>query len=249
MLIVVGGPPYTAAVAVLLAVSAVEIFRAAGLRATDPLALCGAAGAALMAVTTHLEPAARLGVLTALLMVSLTLLVIRAEVVEGFRRWTAVLAGSLYVGVLGSHLVTLRSLDDGRDWLLLMLYTTFATDTGAFCAGRALGGRKLAPRVSPGKTVAGAIGGLLAGAVAAVALNAILGLGRNPWLMLALGALAALAAELGDLAESLLKRSLGVKDMGHWFPGHGGVLDRMDSILFVAPVVYYAVRLEHLLTG
>ena len=241
-LIVTGGKPYTVAVAVMLALGAGELYRAAGMRATDPLALWGMAGAAAMAPAAHLHADVRLAVLTALVLGTLAIVVARAEVVAGFARWTAAVAGAVYVGVLGSHLVLLRQLDDGQDWILLMLFTTFATDTGAYVAGRALGRRKLAPRVSPGKTIAGAVGGLLAGAITAVALNAVLGLDRTLPGMATLGVAAAVAAQLGDLAESLLKRALGVKDMGRLFPGHGGVLDRMDSILFVTPVVYYGAR-------
>src|SRR5205085_1718779 len=107
---------------------------------------------------------------------------------------------------------------------------------------RLLGRHKLAPRISPGKTVEGAAGGLVAGAVAAWALNRLLGLDQADAGMLLLGAGAAVAGQFGDLAESLLKRTAGVKDMSNLLPGHGGVLDRLDSLLFVAPLVYYAAR-------
>ena len=108
--------------------------------------------------------------------------------------------------------------------------------------GRLLGRHKLAPRISPGKTVEGGLGGLLAGALAAWALNRLLGLEKPDLAMALLGAGAAVAGQLGDLAESLLKRTAGIKDMGNLLPGHGGILDRLDSLLFVAPLVYYAAR-------
>jgi phosphatidate cytidylyltransferase len=167
---------------------------------------------------------------------------VRGATEAGFHEWGVIVAGALYPGLLGSYLVGLRFLGDGRDWVLLAIFTTFATDTGAYAVGRLLGRRKLAPRISPGKTVEGGVGGLVAAAAVCVALGELLGLDQPVALMLALGAAIGVAGQLGDLSESLLKRSLGVKDMGHIFPGHGGVLDRLDSILFVAPLVYYVVR-------
>jgi len=148
----------------------------------------------------------------------------------------------LYVGWLGQHLLLVRRLHDGLAWTLLLLLATFATDTGAYAAGRLLGRHKLAPRVSPAKTVEGAVGGLVMAVVAVVALDYLLELPHRLPMMIVLGLAVGAAAELGDLAESLIKRRLGVKDMGHLFPGHGGVLDRLDSLLFVAPVLYYFVR-------
>jgi phosphatidate cytidylyltransferase len=242
VLIVVGGPIYTAAVALLLALGAAEICRAAGLRASDPLAIVSAAITAALAIVTHIEQDAQAAVLAALVITALVVEVLRGEVERGFARGSAAIAACVYVGLLGSYLVALRRLDDGRDWVLLMLFTTFATDTGAYAVGRAFGRRKLAPRVSPGKTVAGAVGGLAAGALAAVGLTIVLDLQVALPQMAGVGALAAVAAQAGDLTESLLKRALGVKDMGRIFPGHGGVLDRLDSILFVAPVLYLMVR-------
>jgi phosphatidate cytidylyltransferase len=242
LVIVAGGPLYTAVVALVLGVATAEIYRAAGLRLEDPAAFVGVAAAAAMAPAVHATAEVRVAILTGLVVVSLAVLVVNGEVGASFERWTPVVAGAVYIGVLGSHLVALRRLDDGRDWVLLMLFTTFATDTGAYFIGRAIGRHRLAPRVSPGKTIEGAVGGLIAAALASVALNAALSLGQQTAAMLALGAAVGVAGQLGDLAESLLKRSLGVKDMGRLFPGHGGVLDRMDSILFATPLVYYLAR-------
>ena len=119
------------------------------------------------------------------------------------------------------------------------------SDTFAFFFGHALGRRRLAPALSPGKTVEGAIGGLLGGVVGAFAVRA-LGLPGLPALdTLALGALVAALGIVGDLDESLLKRWAGVKDSGVLFPGHGGMLDRLDGLLFGAPVLYYYFQRVH----
>lgn len=129
--------------------------------------------------------------------------------------------------------------------LLLPLITTWASDTGAYAVGRALGRRKLIPAVSPGKTVEGAIGGLLASMLVAWVFTqfllrpaAQLDFRWRPLGAIAVGAVISVAAQLGDLAESLFKREAGVKDASNIIPGHGGVLDRVDSLLFVLPVSF-----------
>lgn len=129
----------------------------------------------------------------------------------------------------------------GTALLMLPVLCTWASDIGAYFAGRAIGGPKLIPAVSPGKTVAGAVGALVASAALAAAfvpnvLRPAAHLGMAPGRALLFGLLVSVAAQLGDLVESLLKRDAGVKDSSHLIPGHGGVLDRVDSLLFVLPV-------------
>lgn len=122
-------------------------------------------------------------------------------------------------------------------WLLAALALVWAADTGAYFAGRHLGRRKLAPTISPNKTVEGALGGIAGAVLVALAFGALAGAGVAQWPGLALVALvAALASIVGDLVESLLKRQAGVKDSGDLIPGHGGVLDRIDGVLAALPV-------------
>ncbi len=133
----------------------------------------------------------------------------------------------------------------------LPVLLTWLNDSGAYFAGRAFGKRKLMPGVSPGKTVAGAVGGLVVTIVAAwayvrFALAPMAGLGLSLGAVVLFGAVVSVAAQVGDLAESLLKREAGVKDSSSLIPGHGGVLDRVDSLLFTVPVAY--VLLDLLLT-
>lgn len=139
-------------------------------------------------------------------------------------------------------------LPSGGLLLLLPVLLTWASDIGAYAVGRSIGRRKLIPTVSPGKTVEGSLGGLAASmlvawlyARAVLHPAAHLDFRAAPWGALAFGALVSIAAQLGDLAESLLKRDAGVKDSSHLIPGHGGILDRMDSLLFVLPVAYVAL--------
>ena len=155
------------------------------------------------------------------------------------------LGGVLYLSVLGAHWLLLRALPHGSLWMLVLLVTAFATDTGAYVAGRLIGRHILWPAVSPNKTWEGFGGGMLLGGAAVVALPLMLGIATEPswWPWLALLALGApLLGIAGDLLESALKRRMGVKDMSNLLPGHGGLLDRLDSLLAIGPLLYWVVQ-------
>ena len=150
----------------------------------------------------------------------------------------------LYIGLLLSTIVLTRDLEHGRAWIFLGLAATFAVDTGAYATGKAIGRHKLAPAISPGKTIEGALGGFVAGAAAVLVFNALLDadVRLSSGLALALAFCIPIAAQAGDLTESAIKRRMGVKDASGLLPGHGGFLDRLDSILFVFPVLYLLVE-------
>ncbi|MBI4266954.1 MAG: phosphatidate cytidylyltransferase [Chloroflexi bacterium] len=176
--------------------------------------------------------------LTSAVVLSLIILLFRPEKEGAFTHWVWTMAGILYVGWLLSYLVALR-LDAGREWVFFTIFTTFGTDTAAFFVGRAIGRHRLAPRVSPAKTwegaIAGVFGAIAVGLVVAGVFSLPLGYGETILLSL----LASLFGQLGGLALSLLKRNAGVKDSGTLIPGHGGLLDRTDSVVFAGVVVYY----------
>lgn len=130
----------------------------------------------------------------------------------------------------------------GFAWFLLALVTTWLTDVGAYAAGRTLGRHKMTPVLSPNKTWEGFAGGVVAAVIVTLIANWCFGIGMQPVVALVVGVVIALTAVVGDLAESLLKRQTGVKDTGTLIPGHGGILDRLDSQLFVFVVVYYVAR-------
>ena len=157
---------------------------------------------------------------------------------RGARVGLSMAAGLLYVPLLLHFLPKVRALDDGLVWVALIMVITFSGDTGGYFAGRAFGRHKLFPRVSPKKTWEGAIGGVVLAVVGALIVKA-LGLPEVGWLhAIALGILLDGFGVVGDLVESMLKRAHGVKDSGWIMPGHGGILDRVDSLLFTGPVAY-----------
>ena len=155
--------------------------------------------------------------------------------------WAASLAGIFYLGWLLSYWVLIMN-SYGRDWIYLALFSTFAVDTTAYFVGRAWGRRKMAPTISPGKTWEGALGGLVGAIAGVIVLALLLDVDISYAEMVLLGFLIAVFAQLGDLAESKIKRSMGVKEAGNLIPGHGGILDRLDSIVFTGVVVYYCLR-------
>ncbi len=149
----------------------------------------------------------------------------------------------LYIPFLISHVLLLLRVPSGRRWIFFLFFVIFAGDTGAFYAGHRWGQRKLWPAVSPGKTIEGAAGGLLCSlATALVAGKLLLSLGDSGiGFLFSLGLVLALAGQMGDLMESMLKRVSQVKDAGGILPGHGGLLDRLDSLIFAFPLTYYGV--------
>lgn len=159
-------------------------------------------------------------------------------------RWAFSMAGLFYAPLLLAFLPLLRDLPHGLDWLFLVMIITWAGDTGAYLAGRAFGRTKLYPAVSPKKTVEGVAGGALLSIGGALVARATFFPELSVMDCVILAPVADLAGVAGDLCESLLKRCAGVKDSGNILPGHGGMLDRLDSLLFSAPLVFgYAVFL------
>ena len=189
---------------------------------------------------------------------TLAVLLVFAEAVFRHRRFAVdqvcfSLAGIFYVGFCFAHLILLRfaaqdvvlatpvgDMTLGCAFLWIMFLGTWSSDTFAYFAGSFFGSRRLCPEISPKKTVEGFLGGLVGTTAVVAALGGALGFSVP--LMAFLGVLLACAATVGDLAESLIKRYAGVKDSGRFFPGHGGVLDRFDSVMFTAPFVYYFIQ-------
>lgn len=153
----------------------------------------------------------------------------------------ATLLGVAYVPLLGAHVILIRALPDGIALTIAAIGVAAFSDIGAYAAGSMIGRRPIAPRVSPSKTWEGALGAVVVVFAVALGIGPMLGpldVGSSA----ALAGVAVIAAPLGDLTESLLKRDLEVKDMGRLLPGHGGVLDRIDGLLFMVPAAYWLLR-------
>ena len=266
VIVFAGGAALAALLAIVSALAAWEYFRLARATGLAPLEEIGIAMAGIVPLLVH---ARYLGLyqfplsgmaLVVLVVLALTIWM-RGPTGKPLGAAAATLFGVAYTGGMLSFAYAIRyheyvigdvgllvagrrvPVATGGILLLLPVLLTWASDIGAFFVGRAFGRRKLIPSVSPGKTVAGAVGAVIATVIVAwvyvtYVLRPTTQLAFTPWGLLAFGVVISIAAQVGDLAESLLKREAGVKDSSHIVPGHGGVLDRMDSLLFVLPVGY-----------
>jgi phosphatidate cytidylyltransferase len=256
--IALGGPWIAALVLIATAVAgqeALRLLRAAGYPVLVGLGVVIAlAIAADGAVPVDLAGSAAILVAIAVILTAVGAFA-RLEPAEGLAMWAATVFGGVYVGMLGFIVrlgngapalpadAPLAALGGQRAWVLILVLSVWAYDTGAYLVGKTFGQRfgertgltKFLTHISPSKTYAGLFGGLIATTVVlAVGLWAT---GGPAWQALVIGPLVGLAAQAGDLAESMLKRAAGAKDSSQLIPGHGGVLDRVDSFLFAAPVL------------
>ncbi len=257
LLLLVPEPVFSAVVEAVLAVATFELARAAQpeeRRGDLAIPVGAAAATALLVALSRAGLGPAIWALMPLTAIALALLIRgRNPFSDSMAGWW--LGAVLYVGVLGSHFVLLRDVAEGQRWLVVLLATVFATDTGAYAVGRTFGRHKMAPKISPKKTWEGAVGGYVFGAAAAAI--AILALDPDPPLdvlgnevvgaygtatIVAIALGTPFVAEIGDLVESGLKRRLGVKDVSNILPGHGGFLDRLDSLLFAAPWIYWILQ-------
>ena len=250
IVLALGGVVLAAAVALLTALAAVEAFRLLRGAGYLPFAALGTA-LALVVVVDAAVPELLEG--SGLLLVAIGVILVavagftREDPREGLASWMATIFGALYIALL-SFIIRLgdaapavpgtapfQAIGAERGWVLLLVFAVWSYDTGAYLVGKNFGRTKFLTHISPSKTVEGVIGGVVATTLVTALM--LWGLGVNPVHALALGPLTALAAQAGDLAESVLKRAANAKDSGTLIPGHGGILDRVDSFLFAAPVV------------
>lgn len=227
-----------------------EFYGMVGSRGYRPFRTIGIGCGLLLSWYVYLGGAALGFLLTLMLMLIMARELVRGRVEGSLDSMAVTFLGVLWVGWLGSHLVLLRELplvvgiDYGQGAILVLFVAAvvWAGDTSAYVVGVAMGRRKLLPRISPKKTVAGAIGGLTGSAAAGAICGGLLVPSLSAFAGAAVGLGGGLVAQVGDLVESLLKRDLEIKDTAALIPGHGGMLDRFDSMLFAAPVLYYWFR-------
>src|SRR5262245_60518587 len=244
-----GGWALGGLIAVCALIAELELYGLANAHGGPPFSITRAAapGAIVLLATAYPSPSEAaspvLGVLVAVALVALAASVfLRWPGGEPLASIAITLLGPVYVGCSLAFIIFLRSLP-ALGFVLLPLVAVWVGDSAAYFAGRAWGKAKLFPAASPGKTVVGGVAGLIGSAiagtaVAAIALPRVPGVGVSALAGALIGALIGLAAPIGDVAESVLKREAGVKDSGRILPGHGGMLDRVDSLLFAFPITY-----------
>jgi phosphatidate cytidylyltransferase len=242
-----GEPWFSLLIAVMSGLAGWEFYRIARGAKVQPLTFFGIACIILFIGIPHCPYFLALPILiSSVIVISLVWLLFRQPRDQAFTNWSWTMAGIFYVGWMFSYWIRLRGLEIGSGLVFLAMFTTFASDTGAFFIGRTWGKHLLAPSISSGKTWEGAVGGLLCSIVASCIIAAIFNMPYNYWQIALAGLIISIFAQLGDLVESLLKRNTGVKDAGKLVPGHGGMLDRIDSLIFTGVIVYYLVELAKL---
>jgi phosphatidate cytidylyltransferase len=221
----------------------------------QPLTIFGMVWTVLFIVSPYFDKIPRPGnvqpiplLLATAVILPLIILLWRRGKENAFANWAWTVAGILYIGWLVSYLVALRNIsegqavDNGRGWIFVTIFCTFASDISAYLIGRAFGKHKLAPYVSPKKTWEGTVAGLAGSVVVSLVLVWVFSLPLSYVESIILGLLISGMGQLGDLVKSLFKRNVEVKDSGNVLPGHGGFLDRMDSLAFAGVTVYYFVQ-------
>ncbi len=240
--LLLGGWWFAAFVILAMIVSTGEFYATVRSEEIRPLALFGLLGVAFMGVGAQLTGAAAIAGWAAAFSVVTILFLTLSPRRQPLEDASVTIGGMVWVGLL-SFAILIAQGPHPVAYILFVVLLIAANDTGAYFVGRALGRRKLSPVISPKKTVEGFFGGLIAGLVIASILATFpawetIGIAKA----LVAGAVVGLIAPLGDAAESMVKRSLGVKDMGSVLPGHGGMLDRIDGFLFAVPAIYFLFR-------
>ena len=250
--ILVGGPLFAALMALSLAIALGEIAVIVKLNLRSPIFLVAlAAIGAIIGVSTQSGLPLLWPILAGALAIAAiaTISAVRSipdpdpiQLKPILLAGAAMLGAVAYLAIPGATFVLVRAAEQGTDWMLLAVLAVMSTDAAAYAGGRLLGRRQLAPSVSPNKTIEGAFFGWLGGFGATIALDQILNLDVQIWPLVLLALVLPVAGQLGDLVESLFKRAMDVKDSSNLIPGHGGVLDRLDSLLFGLPVVFFFLQ-------
>jgi phosphatidate cytidylyltransferase len=243
LVVYVGGPLFHIVIGAGLAVAALELYHAMRGSWLAALAMGAAVSAALLSAAATEGFDWLVYTLAGVSLASLAIPVLTADVEQAAVNLGGFLVAVIYCGFLGAHFILLRDLDGGRELVFLVLLATYTADSFAYFAGKTIGRHKFSPRISPNKTWEGTAAAMAGGFLAVILLNWWLDIDLASEEVIPLAILFPVFCVVGDLAESVLKRSLGVKDTSGLIPGHGGVVDRLDSLLFTAVLVFYWVWL------
>ncbi len=223
-----------------------EYYQAIGLAEKKVLCLLGYLAAVVIPLGIYYLTDTAL-ILVYLYVVALFVLMLSGKDQVTFKDLALLAMGLVYIPYFLSHIIYIRDLELGNIYIWLVFVGAFMTDSCAYFAGCAIGGKKLCPTISPKKTVAGAIGGVIGCGLSFILFGIIVngifqgflqGESLNLWRLFLLGLVTSVVSQIGDLVASMLKRQCGIKDFGTLLPGHGGILDRCDSIIMVAPIIF-----------
>jgi phosphatidate cytidylyltransferase len=265
-----GSPVFSITIALIALGALYELYRAFQRVKARPSTWTGSAAIIALVVIAGTDAPFRAltGAMVGYTIISLAQHLTKRDINGALLDWAFSLCGVMYIGVTMMHFVLIRRFQGSVDmewiadadnligdkgaalglaWLLFVLVTTWMTDVFAYLVGRRWGKTKLIPHISPGKTRVGAVAGLLGGMLTGAVASYLFGVPVPFPIMLVVGGVVAAGAMIGDLGESLIKRNIGIKDMGAIIPGHGGLLDRVDALLVTVPLTFYiAIFLEWL---
>jgi phosphatidate cytidylyltransferase len=263
-----GSPVFSITVALIAIGALYELYRAYQRVGARPSTWTGSVAVVALIVIAGTDAPFRAltGAMVGYTLIALAQHLVKRDIAGALLDWTFSLSGVMYVGVTMMHFVLIRRIQGasemswvtsadnligdggaalGLAWLLLVLVTTWMSDVFAYIIGRRWGRRKLIPHISPGKTREGAIAGLVGGMLTGTLGAYLFGVPVPFYISVVTGLLIAFGAMIGDLSESLIKRNIDIKDMGAIIPGHGGLMDRIDALLFTVPLVFYiAILIE-----
>lgn len=238
-----GGMPFIGLVYILATIGAYELFRMKQIHIYSIPAVLG-----LVLLWTVLIPSEYAGILENIgivkteLIFTIVLLLLTVTVLSKnkftFDDVSFLLLSTIYVGIGYYYFLETRLIEDGLAYIIFALFTIWVTDSGAYFIGRSMGKNKLWPEISPNKTIEGSVGGIICAIVLAIVFHLMYPLGTSMLLMIVSAIVVSVFGQIGDLVESAFKRHYDVKDSGKILPGHGGILDRFDSILFALPILH-----------
>ncbi|OEH92325.1 phosphatidate cytidylyltransferase [Bacillus solimangrovi] len=241
-IVVYGAMPFTILVYLLASVALYELLRMKNIQITSSLGFIGLLFLWLLMIKDDILYASPIVTFTKIELALIVVLVLLSITVLSKNRFTFddvgfIILSVVYIGVGFYYFIETR--ERGLDYVIYALFVIWSTDTGAYFVGRSLGKRKLWPKISPNKTIEGSIGGIVFALLTAVIFQLVHPLHSSMMIVILITILASITGQIGDLVESAFKRHYVVKDSGTILPGHGGILDRFDSLLFVLPVLHF----------
>lgn len=240
LIVIVWFEPRVFAIAIVFigALAGKEFYTIARQANIRPLTITGLIFIAILIISYIFQPLSKVLILFLGLVCTAIIVLLDNNKSSRFHTWIWTNIGIIYIGFLLSYWTDLRNLPDGKWWVFWTIGVIMSCDIAAYFSGKKWGKHHLAPEISPNKTWEGAISGTIIGIIIGTILSFIFPIKLSLWLIIVLSFVISILAQIGDLLESTMKRGVGIKDTGNFFPGHGGVLDRIDSYMFTGAFIY-----------